>query len=122
MALRIAAALLMFGHGIAHLPGFLVSWRLASLEELPYKTTILAGRLHLGERGVQALGVVWAALAVAFAILSAGFLLRAWWWSPAARAATAVSLVLCVLGWPEARIGVLVNLALGAWLLWAGAR
>lgn len=116
--MRIVTALVMFGHGVAHLPGFLVSWRLAALEELPYKTTILAGRLNLGERGIQVMGVAWAALALAFAIAGAGLLLRQSWWSPTARAATAVSLIVCVLGWPDSRLGVLVNLGLGAWLVW----
>ncbi|MCC7241179.1 MAG: ABC transporter permease [Acidobacteria bacterium] len=120
--MRIAAAIVMFVHGVAHLPGFLVSFRLASLAELPYKTTILAGRLNLGDRGIQVMGLMWAALAIGFALASVGLLFRLPWWGAAAWAATAMSLILCVLGWPEARIGALVNLALGAWLLWGAPR
>ena len=40
--MRYALALLLLGHGIAHLPGFLVGWQLASFPELPFSTTVLA--------------------------------------------------------------------------------
>jgi hypothetical protein len=112
----------MFVHAVAHLPGFLVSWRLATLAELPYRTTVLAGRLNIGDAGTRVTGVVWALLAIAFAGAGAGLLLRTPWWNQVAWFATVVSLVMCVLGWPETRLGVLVNLALGAWLLFGAGR
>ena len=120
--MRLVAAVVMFVHGVAHLPGFLVSWRLASFDELPYRTTILAGRLDLGDHGIQIVGILWAALAFTFLAAGAAAFLRLPWWGPVAQAAVALSLVLCAIGWPETRIGVLVNIALGIWLLSGAAR
>ena len=38
--------------------------------------------------------------------------LRAAWWSGAAAGLVAASLLMCVVGWPAARIGVWVNVVL----------
>lgn len=54
--IHIALALVLFVHAVAHLPGFLVSWRIASLKELPYKTTVLAGSFE--ETPVSAFSVL----------------------------------------------------------------
>jgi hypothetical protein len=110
--MRIAVAVLMAIHGFAHLPGFLSSWRLAKLEGLPYGTTVLNGRLDLGDAGIRAIGVSWALVAVGFWVASAGAIGNRPWWVPAAASLAIGSLFLCVLGLPEARIGVAVNLVL----------
>jgi hypothetical protein len=119
--MRIALGILMLLHGIAHLPGFLGAWRLAALEGMPYKTTILAGRLDLGDAGIRLVGAVWLVLALGFVLAALATLAgRGWWW-PAALCAALGSLLLSALEWPEARIGVAVNLAILAALL-AGQR
>lgn len=115
--MRITIALLLIMHGIAHLPGFLVSWRLADLEELPYRTTILAGRFDLGDGGIRVVGLLWAMAALAFVATGTATWLRLEWWTPAALATTAVSSILCLLGWPEARIGLFVNAVFIVFLL-----
>jgi len=120
--MRIIGAVLMLVHAVAHLPGFLVSWKLATFAELPYKTTLLAGRLSVGDRGMQLAGFVWLGLAFGFALSGIGALARLPWSSGVATAATAVSLGLCLLAWPDTRFGVLVNLVLGTWLLWGAPR
>jgi hypothetical protein len=107
--MRIALIVLMAVHGIAHLPGFVVPWRLASLDAMPYGTTLLGGHLDVGAAGARAIGVLWLLAAVSFWTASAGAALDAGWWVPLAAAAAAASLVLCGLGWPYARLGVPVN-------------
>jgi hypothetical protein len=119
---RVGLAVLLLGHGIAHLPGLLGSWRLATFPELPYHTTLLAGRLDVGDGGLRVMGALWLAAAVAFAAASVGaFFTRSWW--PSLAAATALaSLALCALEWPAARVGVVVNVVvLGTLLLGARA-
>jgi hypothetical protein len=54
--MRWLVGFLMMGHGVAHLPGFLVSWQLATLPDLPYSTTLFAGRLDVGDAGTRILG------------------------------------------------------------------
>jgi hypothetical protein len=41
--MRIVLAVLMVAHGIAHLPGVLVSWQLRSFPEMPFRTTTILG-------------------------------------------------------------------------------
>lgn len=107
----------MFGvifmlHGIAHVAGFVVPWRIATFDEMPYKTTILAGAVDLGDVGIRVIGGVWLATAVAFGIAAVGAFVGASWWFPVAFIVTTASFLLTLLGWPDSRIGVAVNGAL----------
>jgi hypothetical protein len=107
--MRLALSIVLLVHGVAHLPGFAVAWTLMRSPELPYRTTLFAGRLDAGDAGARAGGVVWLLLAAVFAAL-------AWMnWSShpsfraAAFAAVGVSSLMCLSGWPEARIGLAAN-------------
>jgi len=118
--MRIALVALMALHGIAHLPGFVVPWRLAEVEAMPYGTTVLGGHLDVGAAGIRALGVLWLLAALTFWAAAAGAVAGSGWWVPLATAAAAASLVLCAFGWPYARLGILVNAALLALLVFRG--
>lgn len=52
-------AIWFFGHGVAHLHGFLVSWRLRSFHELPYRTAIFGNTADVGSLGMRVIGVGW---------------------------------------------------------------
>ena len=110
--MRYALALLFVAHGIAHLSGFLTSWRLASLEGLAYKTTVLAGRVDVGEVGIRIIGVFWLLAALGFVVAGIGTTLALPWWGTLTAVVASFSLVLSVLEWPEAKIGVAVNLVI----------
>jgi len=116
--MRFALAVLMVLHGVTHLAGFAGSFHLTAAPDLPYKTTVLGGRVDLGEGGIRLLGILWLALAVVFVVVAAGTALDATWWVKAAALIATLSLVMTLLEMPQARIGVLVNLAiLGAAML-----
>ncbi len=117
ITMRILFALVLFGHGVAHLPGFLVFWKLMTFKEMPYKTTIFAGNIHIGDMGIRIVGVFWLATALAFVASSIGIGIRLPWWQSVTLAVSVFSLLLCITGWPDARLGVFVNLALIAFLL-----
>jgi hypothetical protein len=108
-------------HGIAHLVGFVVPWRLATLPDAPYHTTLLDGRLDVGAAGMRAIGILWLFGAILFAAAGAGVMMQPSWWRSLALAAAVFSLAMSVLGWPEARIGVVINMVILGVLL-AGAR
>ena len=114
--MRQALSALLIAHGVAHLVGFVVPWKLLASPETPYRTTILAGAIDVGDAGVRALGLLWLTAAVGFVFLGgallAGLNARAW-----LLAMPLVSLGLCALGWPDARIGVAVNVVLVGVLL-----
>jgi len=115
--ISIALAVLLFVHGFAHFPGFLVPWRLATLAEMPYKTTVLAGSVDVGHWGIRFFAVLWLMAAVGFVICGTATLARAPWWFPATVSVSVFSLVLCSIGWPDSRIGIYVNVALLAAML-----
>jgi hypothetical protein len=116
-AMRMVLAVLMALHAVAHLPGFLVPWRLASLPEMPYGTTVLGGRLDLGDAGIRVMGAAWLAAALAFAVAAVAAGTDRSWWMAAAAAAAVTSLALSVMGLPAARMGIVVNLLILAALL-----
>jgi hypothetical protein len=119
--MRIALGILIALHGIAHVVGFVMPWQLMTPEAGGYSTTILNGRIDLGSGGIRMLGLIWLALAVGFVLAALGSWLGFGGWVRAAAVLAIVSLALSVLGWPEAKIGVPVNLAiLGA--LYMGTR
>jgi hypothetical protein len=109
--MKFLLAFVLGGHGVAHVAGFVASWRLMSLAELPYKTTTLGGRLELGDAGVRILGVLWLAVALAFLGSAVAVATEA----RAARliiVASMLSLTLCAAEWPAAPLGLAVDIAL----------
>lgn len=115
MKLLLAALFAM--HGIAHLVGFLVFWRLFDAPELPYRTTILSGSIDLTDWGIRLYGAIWLILALAFGASAVAVVAEWAGWQRAVLALSALSLAMCAAGWPETRMGLLVNLGILAWLL-----
>ena len=107
--MRIVLAMLMIVHGVAHLPGFVNEWRLADLKGLPYRTTILGGRVDLGDAGIRVVGLLWLAAAVAFLVTGAAAAWNVSWWMRAGAGVAVGSLLLSLAELPEARVGVAVN-------------
>jgi hypothetical protein len=99
-------------HGVIHLIGFVVPWRLAQVEGFPYRASALNGAVQLGDAGARLVGVAWLGLAVGF--LVAGF--ATWRGAPWAGAVTGglaiASIAVCALGLPEATTGIVVNVTI----------
>ena len=115
--MHIALAVILFGHGFAHLVGFVVPWRIATLKEMPYKTTVLADSVNVGDLGIRVMGILWLIAALALAVSSIGVLARLSWWLPVTVVVAVFSFFLCIIGWPDSRIGVFINVAIVAFLL-----
>jgi hypothetical protein len=107
---RVALAVVLALHGLAHLVGFAGSWHLSS--EIPYKTTVLAGRLDLGDAGIRAVGVFWLIAAIVFVVAAIAAVADRGWWLPVAVGVSIASFVLSVIAWPDSRIGVALNLVI----------
>ena len=110
--MRIALAALLLAHGVAHLPGFLVSWQLRSFAEMPYRTAIPGGSVAVGDGGIKSIGVVWLVLSVLFIIAAGVTLMRLTWWQPFVYIAVGLSTALCVVGCPDARLRLVPNAAI----------
>jgi hypothetical protein len=118
---KYALGVLLIVHGIAHLVGFLVPWRIGHLEGAVYRTTLLGGAIDIGDSGARIVGLLWLGTAVLVAAAGVAVLAAYGSWRALTTTALIVSLVLSVLGWPDSRIGVAVNVALLAWLGLASA-
>jgi hypothetical protein len=107
--MRFIVAFLLFAHGIAHLPGFIVSWQLGSFPDLPYRTTIFGTSLDVGPEGMRLIGLCWIGMTTALVALASAVAFDAPLWPWAIPVALTLSLLLCAAGWPEARLGLVAN-------------
>jgi hypothetical protein len=108
--MNIVLAIILFIHGFAHLVGFVVPWKIANLKEMPYKTTLLNGKIDVGDFGIRLVGIIWLVIAVVFFICGVGLLLHSSWWQWLTIIVSVFSFFLCVSGLPDARIGIFVNI------------
>jgi hypothetical protein len=107
-----AAAGVLAIHGFIHLIGFVVPWRLATIEGFSYRTTALNGTFEIGDLGTRLVGLVWLGLVVGFLAAGAGVWRGEPWAVPFAASLAVLSLVVCVLGLPQAGAGVAINVAI----------
>jgi hypothetical protein len=110
--LRFVAAVGIGLHGLIHLIGFVVPWRLAELPEFAYTTAVLAGSIEIGDLGVRILGLLWLLVTVAFVVAAIGVARRTSWALPVTAGTAVASTILCVLALPDAVMGIVVNVAI----------
>jgi hypothetical protein len=108
-------------HGLVHLIGTAVYLKLTDIQDFSYKTTLLGGRVDLGDGGIRAFGVLWFLPAFGFALAAFALLQELDWWRTALRAVTLLSLGLTGLDWNVAFAGAIVNIAILT-TLWLGPR
>lgn len=105
-------AIFLLMHGVAHLVGFVVPWRITTLKEMPYKTTILVDAIDVGDNGIRAVGILWLTGALAFVASAVGLFTLQSWWQSVTVASAAFSFFLCIVGLPDSRIGLFVNMVI----------
>lgn len=122
--MRIVFACLLLAHAFAHLVGFFGAFRLG--RRIPYRTTILDGSVDVGDIGVKLMGLLWLAIGLAIAVAGVAALLDTSWWKLLTISTISASFVMCLLEWPAAKIGgmidlvVLTGVLLGARVAWGG--
>lgn len=119
--MHIVIGLFLIAHGAAHLVGFLTYWRITSFEEMPYKTTLFADRVDVGDAGIRLVGGLWLLAALAFFAAGLALIFSQAWWQSLTLYTAIFSLFLSLTGWPDARFGVLVNLLILAYLFVGGS-
>jgi len=107
---------MLLAHGVAHLPGFFVSWELASFPELPFRTTIF-GTVDIGVLGTRCVGVAWMLSSIVFAAVAGAIAMRFELPSALLPLALGFSALLCVSAWPKASFGFVANATIGALLV-----
>jgi hypothetical protein len=108
--MRLVATVLLAFHGMAHLVGFRAAFWPAP--GLAVRSSLLGGLLGVGFFGTRALGLVWLTLACGYVLSAALLLARSPSWSAVTAGVTCTSAMMCLLFWPEARFGFLIDLAL----------
>lgn len=109
---QLAASIVLALHGLVHLIGFVVPWRLATIDGFPYRSAVLNASMEIGDLGVRALGVVWLALAVGFVVAAFGVWRGESWALLLTAVLAVVSLAVSVVGLPEAGAGIAINLVI----------
>jgi len=110
--LRIVAGIFFALHGLVHLLWFGATWRFITTEDLPYSTKVLADRINVGEGGIRLAGLLWLAATVIWVTAGIGLVFSAPWWHVVTVAAALFSSVMCILGLPVAKYGLLINLVI----------
>ena len=110
--LRFGLAAFLVWHGLIHLLYVAAYWKLAEMEQFPYKTTLLSGRWQVGETGIRVFGVLWLAAAVGFVIAAVGLGADQSWWKPVIVGVALLSLVISALDWNVAYGGVGIGLVI----------
>lgn len=117
MIKRVILGTVLILHGLIHLLGVAAYWRLAEVEGLSYGTRLLSGSLEGGETGAWVFGLLWLLGAIGFVVAGAAVLLLRPLWRSLTLGVAVLSPAITVLGRPDALFGVLVNLAILAYLL-----
>jgi len=120
--MRFLLAFVLFAHGVAHLVGMAGSWKLATFPDVPYQTSIVAGRIEVGDAGMRVVGALWLFAGLLFIVAAAGVATTMPWAFRLTGICIAFSLAMCVTGWPQAHIGLWLNLALAAVMLVIASR
>ena len=107
-----AAAIVLVLHGLVPALGFVALWRVAELEGIAYRTTVLDGRLEIGDTGARILGLAWLALVPAFVVAAYGVATGRRWALPVVGLVAAASLVVSILGLPDSRPGLMIDVAI----------
>jgi hypothetical protein len=115
---RLIVATVVAAHGLIHLIGFVVPWRIATVSGFPYRTTTAGGLADLGDVGVRLVGAVWLVCALGFVVAGVGIGRRAPWSLPLTAVLAVVSLVVCLIGLPETAAGIVVNVAILGAVVW----
>jgi hypothetical protein len=111
MMLRVLTSIFFILHGLVHLLWLGSYWKLMEVDGIPYTTRVLAGRINVGDTGIRIVGILWAIATLAWVIAGLGLVFTASWWQAMTIGAALFSSVMCVLGLPVAKFGLLINIA-----------
>jgi hypothetical protein len=115
--MQVAIAILLVLHGIAHFVGFAGAFQLGDVGRTVHIMSFFRGERSFTEAQVQAFGMLWLTLGLAFICCAALLFFDNPLWPLATTGICIVSGLMCVAFWPEARFGLFVNLAIMLFVL-----
>ena len=109
--LRVVIALILFGHGIGHVVGFLGSWTKSQLGFPDYafnqSSWLLPGNIVMQSTLGKVFGVIWLVSMGAFFVAAIGLLVRQSWWPTIAIIASITSMVAVLPWWNSFTPGIM---------------
>ena len=108
--IRIVMGVYLFIHGFCHFVGFVVPWQIVTIEEEPYTTTLLCKTIDAGTVGIRVIGIIWLITGLLFIACAIALFIHSSWWYDIIFYLSIFSILLCVLGLPGAKIGILANI------------
>ncbi len=109
--------ILLIIHAVAHLPGFLVSFNLVKLKDLPYSTKVFFKKIELGESGIKLYGLIWLVLSIIFIFAAILIIIEKPVFKETVIAGAILSLILSIVGLPETKFGIIINILIIVYLL-----
>ena len=101
---------LLIVHGLVHFLGLLIYFEITEIETLEYSTKVLGGRIEVGDFGRGVLGIICVLIMITMVAAGVGLLLGTSWWYSLAQWSTVASTIVTILGWPDTRFGLLINI------------
>jgi len=106
---RWVIAVLFVLHGLVHLLGFVVPWKLATVSGFPYRTDILSG-MDVGAAGARLIGLLWLLAGLGFVAGGVALAFGASFWWAIVLCAGVLSLALATLWWQQAYAGLVIDI------------
>ena len=82
-----------------------------------YLNDILSGKADLGDTGIRIIGLLWLLAALAFVFTGIAVILQLSIWYVFTMIISIYSFILCIIGWPDSRNGVFINLVIIIFLI-----
>ncbi|HPN38370.1 MAG TPA: hypothetical protein PL041_08195 [Melioribacteraceae bacterium] len=101
--------IILVAHAIAHLPGFVMSFKLAKIKELPYSTKVFFKKIEIGEIGIKIYGLIWLVLSLIFFTAVILIIFEMPVFKITIITASILSFLISVLGLPETKFGIIIN-------------
>jgi hypothetical protein len=108
--MRSALSAVIFLHGLIHVVGFVGPLEL--VPAAPFQTVLFGRAVPNASPAARAMGVVWLLMALLFSVASVAIFAHASWWFPFTTLALLMSLLLCLVAWPVAKVGAAVDAGL----------
>jgi hypothetical protein len=108
---RYVIAAFFAAHGFAHLVGFEGTWGVGAFEGKA-KAPALLSEISTDSATLKLFGILWLIGLLAFAVAAAGVVFKTRWAPTATAGAALFSLVISLVSWPDAWIGVVINVAI----------
>ena len=115
--MRIAFAVFVFIHAVAHAVGFISLSGIAEVEGVDGRASLVFDHLEPGSTALKVLSLIWVVGVAGFAVAGIGLLRETDWVIPVLVVMAILSLVACILWYRDTPFGIVANVIILAVVL-----